>query len=173
MDQRVLDYAEMIPSPGPKFNICEFYIKAAISLDNLIGEYLQSMGIVNIPSLDKKIKTLKLLDNRSISNKVVRALHSFRRARNEYAHNMRVSSKAIKIERRFISTVEKACKYNGRELFPVSCHENLRQLRLYYAYKIVWENIKKLAKPKDDFYPTREILNAMLVALQNTVRENS
>ncbi len=166
MDQRFLDYAEVIPTPGPKFNIDQFYAKGASALEDLIGEYLLKRGIKVPGSFDRKIRALKAVPDRAVSNKLVRALHSYRRARNEYLHNTRTTSKGIKIERRFMASIEKACHYTGRKLFPVDCSKNQHQWRLYYAYTVVWENLVRLSKPDDDFYPTREILNGILVQLQ-------
>lgn len=166
MDQRFLDYVEVIPTPGPKFNIDQFYAKGSTALEDLISEYLAKKSI-NVPSgFDRKIRTLKAIPDRPVSNKLVRALHSYRRARNECLHNTRVTSKGKKIERRFIASIERYCHYAGRKLFPFGCPKNQHQWRLYYAYTVVWEKLVRLSKPNEDFYPTREMLNGILVQLQ-------
>lgn len=169
IDQRILDFVKRLPTPSSTFNEDVFYLKGSTLLEDIIHDLLSSRGITAPGTFDGKIKVLKGIPNRPIPNKAIRALHSFRRARNEYIHNTWVTAKGKRIEKRYIASVEKACKYDGRVLFPMLNRKNQRQWRLYFATTILWEMIKKLAKPNDDFYPTRELLNAYCIELQNAI----
>jgi hypothetical protein len=174
IDQRILDFVKRLPTPSPGFNEDVFYLKGSTLLEDIIGDLLKSHGITPArATFDEKIKALKAIPMRPIPNKAVRALHSFRRARNEYVHHTWVTPKGKRIESRYIASVEKACRYDGQKLFPVLNRENQRQWRLYFATTILWEIIKNLAKPNDDFYPTRELLNALCIELQNSLSRSS
>jgi hypothetical protein len=173
MDQRIFDFVKRLPTPSLKFNEDLFYLKGSTILEDIIGDLLVSRGMPPPKTFDEKIKALKNIPERPVPNKAVRALHSFRRARNEFVHNTWATPKGKRIERRFIASIEKACRYSGPKMFPMSNRENQHQWRLYFATTILWEGLKSLAKPSDDFYPTRELLNAFCVELQNSVGGNS
>jgi hypothetical protein len=172
MDKRILDYVEILPTPGPKFNENLFFLKGAPIIEDLICDILKDHENPKSLTFSKKILALKGLGNRAALNRLTKSLHVFRQCRNEYAHNTRTTKTAKRREKRFINRVEKAGKYNGIN-FPIPHKENKRQWRLYLAYSVVWENLFHMARPNEEFYPIREMLNAMIVAVENANQNHS
>lgn len=133
---------------------------------------MDQRGLKKKGSFSENIKLLRAISTREVSNKLIKSIHWFRKARNEIIHNTRPTTKTLRIERRFVACVEKAARYNGKN-FPSTCPENKRQWRLYLAYTAVWENMHHIANPNDDFYPVKEILNGLIVATINACEQSS
>ena len=163
----MLDFTQCLPTPGPNFNSKQFFIDAALLVEKNLDMYLNAKGLSPKGDLHQKLMRSKRASESAYPVKLWKLINVIKNARNEYAHNLRLTTKAKRLERKFVYMVEKANKYNGLHVFAVSNHENRRQWRLYFAFTMVYDFLCRINGASDDFSISVMILKKMYRTLNH------